>query len=542
MGIFIYEAVSKSVTEDEWKKVYEETLTLVEAFPLAERGRITYAGKEVICAVPSREQITTDYRGREKAGWSASMDYDTLKRAEEYYLPRDLLCGREPSPEAGDAIMGVLPAYLNYDWKDERCSHTYSLWDAKTQGEPYHMYLLAIGCLIEERLGEKAFVYGDITFGQCRKAVEMANQYLDQPIRVPARCEMGRWYERIRRLPLEESEKVTIFEKLYLGLEDENFYSFMSANFGVDALWEYWKRVFKASRIGTRGFAGNLKRYLSSGLGLEELCQIVCLEKDGERQDEEFIRMVMDSKLHLREKNTRDCLDIHPESEQPYSIWSLFAGFTFGAAHNVKVDRYLPIEEIRRALKKGLGKDCDVDGCIDRYLEEEAAAPEIDLSKGNLSQEELERMVKADASEVFQQMMDKEADKLQNVSDQYDISSYEDLDRYKKGSTVAPGVMEALGKSFRVYHDAVKEQRYKELMKGSHVERCAYLIEQNRYLMLRDRDWMQIFSEIENNVEAYERYYPMVRVKIDRGGLDQMVRALVLNRELYAFAEELSLR
>lgn len=61
--------------------------------------------------------------------------------------------------------MGALPAYMDYDWEEERFGCTY--WGAKTQGEPYHMYLLAIACLMEDRLGEKAFIYGDITQGQC---------------------------------------------------------------------------------------------------------------------------------------------------------------------------------------------------------------------------------------------------------------------------------------------------------------------------------------------------------------------------------------
>lgn len=46
MGIFIYENLSKSVTKAEWEKVYEETLVLVDAFPLAERSAITYSGKK----------------------------------------------------------------------------------------------------------------------------------------------------------------------------------------------------------------------------------------------------------------------------------------------------------------------------------------------------------------------------------------------------------------------------------------------------------------------------------------------------------------
>ncbi len=54
MGIFIYEAISESVTKEEWKQVYEETLVLVKAFPLAGIGTITYAGKTIMCTVRSK--------------------------------------------------------------------------------------------------------------------------------------------------------------------------------------------------------------------------------------------------------------------------------------------------------------------------------------------------------------------------------------------------------------------------------------------------------------------------------------------------------
>ena len=39
MGIFIYLGISKSVTKEEWEKVYQETLGHVHAFPLAEHNR-----------------------------------------------------------------------------------------------------------------------------------------------------------------------------------------------------------------------------------------------------------------------------------------------------------------------------------------------------------------------------------------------------------------------------------------------------------------------------------------------------------------------
>lgn len=45
-------------------------------------------------------------------------------------------------------------------------------------------------------------------------------------------------------------------------------------------------------------------------------------------------------------------------------LWTLFADAVFESAYNPKVDRYIPIEEIRAALKNGIGMKCDVDQYI----------------------------------------------------------------------------------------------------------------------------------------------------------------------------------
>ena len=69
-------------------------------------------------------------------------------------------------------MMGALPAYMDCNEKEKRYGRTYSLWGAKTQREPYHVYLLSIACLIESRLGEKAFkifIQLDWNKGICQK-------------------------------------------------------------------------------------------------------------------------------------------------------------------------------------------------------------------------------------------------------------------------------------------------------------------------------------------------------------------------------------
>lgn len=143
-------------------------------------------------------------------GWCAVGDYETMHTAEEYFLSRNMIKEGDYKENALDALLGLLPTDLNYDGEDAQFGQIYNVWGNKTQGEPYHIYLLAIACLIESRLGNKAFVYGDITRAQCKRAVELANIHLKEPIDIPARCDKERFWKRF----------LLILKKMRMHLQD----------------------------------------------------------------------------------------------------------------------------------------------------------------------------------------------------------------------------------------------------------------------------------------------------------------------------------
>ena len=71
------------------------------------------------------------------------------------------------------------------------------------------------------------------------------------------------------------------------------------------------------------------------------------------------------------------------------------------------IDRYISIDEIRKALRAGMSQYVDIDQIIDEYLEKEAQQIEINLEEAKKSEESFEQAVEQDASEVFNQIMDK---------------------------------------------------------------------------------------------------------------------------------------
>lgn len=517
---------------------------MIDKLPLAEKITKNIHGIDTICLVRTKERMEKYgwIREETRTGWFADGDYNWMNTAEDYFLSRDLVKEDEIDPRAGDAILCYLAAHcLGYRWKDDICSHTYGIWGGKTQGEVYHMYLLAIACLIEARLGEKAFVYGDITRGQCRKAVEIANKYLENPIEMPDRCYMDRLFDRISKLPLSLEEKYRLFDSAYLGSKDGEYGDFVRKVFSEGTISTCWKKKLTEYEIGTSGFSSFFREYMTQGFGLEELCGYVKLQdKDGQDIHRKFVMRIMDAKMHIREKNCEDPLSIDPEAEGTYSIWTLFAQFGFAGARNKKIDRYIPIDEIRKALRAGMSQYDDIDQIIDEYLEKEAQQIEINLEEAKKSEESFEQAVEQDASEVFNQIMDKKREEFEKDQEKYDIGEAEKLKFFEKDDTIRTGLAEALGKSRKFLDSILEEKEYKEWKEKSAHEKCEWLVESNKYILIRDKDWEKIFTDIENNGDSFGRYYSIMRVKMDSDSLVDMCSALMINDDLYDYSKTLA--
>ena len=542
MGIFIDLDISKSITKKEWEDVYNETLMLIEKLPLAERRKVDIHGVDTICLVKTAEHSFPPNWGHceEKIGWAADGDIDTLKTAEEYFLPRDIIGDDEVDENAGDAMLGACLSYLNYDWNDHRFTHTYSKWGNKTQGEPYHIYLLAIACLIESRLGTKAFIYGDITRGQCKKAVEIANEFLENKIDIPDRCCVDRLMKRINVLDFSEKEKIDLFEAFYLGTKDASFGETLKNFFSKKSLDDYWKNRFKDSKIGTIGFDELISEYLLWGFEIDKLCKYVNYKNDENTNYEEFVKRIMDAKLHLKDKNCVDPLKINQEEEHPYSIWTLFAQVGFAGAQNKKVDRYVPIEDIRVALRKGLAGKIDVDLVIDEYLKAESDQIKINLKGKNVTQEQVEQAAKQDVAETFGQLMDRKIEELSELYEKYDINDLDDLMGYETGDTVRPGLAKSLGVSRKNLDEILNEPKFTELLGKSASEKYRWIIDHNRYILIRKTDWEQVYKNLEESPDSFARYYSLIRVDSGKNDIYKMTSALMINDELYQYTKELA--
>ena len=272
MGIYMHLLVSGAVTPNDWRAAYQETLKLVQAFSLGELREKEVAGVPVYCLTPTEERTQPAAWRKNGAwtGWTANGDMLTLRTAEEFRLPHDLENELAYDPAGGDAALAHAVDALFRKEDTIKAPAVRHLWGGKTQGEPYHIALLAIGCLLADRLGHKVYVHGDITLGQCRKAVELASQVLDTPISMPDFCDCQRWYQRVQAWPLTEAQKVEAFERMYLGEKGGEFGAFLHENFSEAACRAYWQTRFRSSGLTTISFEKSVQQYLLWGFDLRE--------------------------------------------------------------------------------------------------------------------------------------------------------------------------------------------------------------------------------------------------------------------------------
>lgn len=375
MGIYIYLDVSFSVTREEWEAVYLETLELVNVFPLCEVVREEIEGEAVCRMEKSRERVL-DEDGN--IGWRASGDLENLKGAEEFILPKKLFTdmgelGDEILEDDIDALIGQAAYEGVIRYNDKRRCNLEKIWAGNTMGEKYHLYVLAIACLIVDRLGKKTSVYGNITAGQCRRAVRMANAYLSRPIRVPPQCDLRRFAERVFKMSLSGSEAMEFYMQGYLGKRTEETGRCAALYFSKEQIQGYWLSRLKRYPVGSIGYQEILCEYITEGYELDDLCSMVKLLEPAEVKGQYYknvIESILELRIHHKKAGVNKTAWIDQDDEEPYGVGEILGQVLFEEKMRYP-ERYIPLESIVYVLTKELGERCPIAEIFQDYLRRE---------------------------------------------------------------------------------------------------------------------------------------------------------------------------
>lgn len=520
MGIFISLKIADTITAEEWERAYQKSVTLMEKMPFIDKKAKEYYGAELICATKTVEEELFG-----EMGWCAMGDGETMKTAEEFFLPKDILSAEQASTSTKpyvDPYMSILPTHDILSFEDERCSRVLRLWGNKTQGEPYHFYLLAIACMLEQELPGKVAIHGDITKGQCRKAVQIVSDLLGEKVELPDRCDLQRLHDRVREMPLQENEIVDAFTALYMGNQENEFGVFLQEHFSDEELAGFWERYFEKFPVNHHVFSSYLKKYLLWGFPLAGLKKYVRLEdKEGNSLTEKFVTAVLDTEIFIEEKDCEDLLEIDNELENTYGVSTLMAHFLFAGAKNRRVNRYIPLEELSADLSECVGDRCDVSQIIAAYMAER------------------EKQEQEAPSDMFKNVMQKTYDEVMSSREKYDITEAENLLWFEKGDTIEDKLQKWIMKSFTFCRTLPKEAEYKHLVEKGPTKVIRFLIEENRMFLFKEESWQKIFNDIERDITTFERYYPLVRIDSSAANvIYQFIQALALNDEFYQYCME----
>ena len=518
MGISISLLVSKAIPQEKWEAVYEEALALAKKLDLACIKKREILGKTVYCLIPVEEE------GEEgKTCWHVCSDLGTRESAEWYTTPKVLTT----TPADNDPFDIIFHRAMDRDiiqdeetkTVEKESAYPRHLWGNKTQGHYYHIAMLSIGCLIQDRLGNRAYVHGDINAGQCKRAVDMANKHLEKPIQIPCQADLGRWIERVNSLPLPEIDRVRIAFDMFIGAKKTVFGETVRKVFSHECLMSYWENAFDGYDMNVVGYSSVLKSYLSMGFEISDLCDIVSFTSSkGDDQHERFIRRIMDSKLHWAEKDCTDWMEHDPDDPALYGIETLLVrAFSFGV-RNKKVDRYIPLEEIRQILVEKI-PDFDVNKVIDDYIADESTME--------------------DKSVEMNRLINQATEELDNKDNNYDISVADYLPDYQAGKTMAPDVEELVRDLMEFWQDTIlNEENYKRIMAMPHDEILDWIAYQSRYFpSMTAEEWQRVMESVDSG--KLNRYAGLFCIKRSSEDIAKAVSALVTNDSLYEYAKML---
>ena len=503
MGIFIHlDIMPARISREEWKKVYEETLLLVEEYHfmdmiIAERNGIQYSYSR-------KTQHRDNIFEQGYSGWNSVGDMRTGFNTENYALFSDIEAyyPETESPDKGTDIL--LYAYHDFEW--EQGDYCCNIWGNKSQGKDSHVYLLAIGCLIADRFPHAAHCYGDISLGQCRKAIKWANQYLKTPIQLPVTANKEILMKRLKAAEILPKEKLLdAFLSLSLEGNGNEIGSFLQQELSDPEIYEYFRKVFSRFSITQMGFEDRYHQYMEMGFDFKNLCRILITDPEGSKcSPEEFLRFVIKSKLHKLEKETYDYTkhtSDKPESEEPDDISGLMArvmGRMMGA-RNHNVDAFYPLEFIKADCIEIFGDICDVESLLPSILD-------------NTSEEKnsVQAMFYDDPNSSFSQFAkETEVSRLEK-SEAYDIISYEDLIDFTPASKVEPQIDKCLMDNFKKIY-TFGQEKFKKFCSFNREEREQWFLLRDEYLLLKEDVWNLIFERIMED-DYIRRFHALFHV------------------------------
>lgn len=521
MGIFLnFTICPERIPDHRWEEVYEEALRMVEPCDLLDCICLERNGLKYAAARKTEERVLSE--GGLGICICGTMDSGFDMEQFELFRRKPRLGGTGKPDNGADILFFDCSGSEEPDFPEP--TGTYTLWSDKTQGRPGHIPLLAIACLFADRFPDAVSIGGDITAGQCRAAVKLANQSLERPIQTPVTCRAEALALRLRGLDIPAQKQLAAFFRFFLDKLTPETGQILNRVFPEGALYQYFRA--RAAEGETAGLRDTLRDYLLLRLDPPALFRMLVQDPAGPRLAlEKALSLLFDWQVHIP-VGDKNCVDplaldaaVDGDAESPHEIEALMgrAFFSMLAGRNRSLPVYLPLGTIRAACRQTFPGG-DTDALIDRLLAE--LVPD----------ERQQKVYGSDGGSLLNRMYQQAEDQLKQAA-AYDLNEPQDLRRWRPGLTIAPGLEETLLQMMRKIRTFSTEHDFSEFLALDRAERENYFIRLNRYVLIYETSWDYIFSRVMDN-DYIERFFLLFRVDCCYKTVHDLVSALLRNHSL----------
>jgi hypothetical protein len=224
MGLYIHLSVNlKGISNAEWESAWLESLDIFKKFPL-----------------PLSRHIIETKDGIKRHVYSQNLIRNKDEKNECWYLEGDLLSGQTAETFV---LYRHLDAYkADYSthqgcFKDSvfktnepeypSSSNGIELWDSKTQGYPFHLAILAVGIMLENRFPDNCYLHGDIEEKQVAVMLEWLETVYGKTYQQPICFDADRLFGQLNAVYKTKKALMDRFTCLYQGDRTDEFKAFM---------------------------------------------------------------------------------------------------------------------------------------------------------------------------------------------------------------------------------------------------------------------------------------------------------------------------
>lgn len=326
MGINIFLSVCpEKIDSDDWQIVYAETLQLLKACGVAglKREKIILNGEPLERTVYTKS-LEREIESQWDRHWHANGIMGDYEFGESFILYKNI---RRYGEFHTEPYVDILVDKIN-DYEDCGGIKHRNFFDGKTQGQSYHIPILACAMLVEAWFPMWAMVSGDIDIYQAEEAGQLIKEHLGKEISLPVCVDKVNLLDRLSK-HYQGPELLDCFHQLVQvdrGRDRGKPLKFLFDRCERGEVEQWFSENLKAYQSASQfGAIDLMTDWFNADQELSRLIQIACLQENGACFNSlDFARGLAATWISIPKELVQQLELLQLPEGQPHGVWSLF--------------------------------------------------------------------------------------------------------------------------------------------------------------------------------------------------------------------------